>query len=87
MWKVQVVILFLNTLVFSNPWGTYDQHYGYPGGGYYEQRQQSCEAARRACETSCEAMRDSCWGKSIYVDPDCEMNYSSCMLRCIDVCY
>lgn len=87
MRKVSVLVLLLSPLVFGGPWGTYDQPYGYPGGGYYEQQQQSCELARRSCEASCESMRESCWGKSIYVDPSCDMDYSSCMVRCINVCY
>ena len=88
MRKVSVLVLFLSILVFGGPWETYDdQPYGYPNSGYYKQHQQSCEVARRVCEASCESMRESCWRKDIYVDPDCEMDYSSCMLRCLNVCY
>ncbi len=87
MRKVLALVSLLSTLVFGGPWGTYGQPYGYPGSDYYEQQQQSCESARRACEASCESMREACWGKSISPNPDCDMDYSSCMLRCTSVCY
>jgi len=88
MKKVLLGGLFLAPLAFSNPWGTYNQPYGYSGESYYD-HQSSCEMARRSCEASCEALRDSC-DNTVILDQryvDCTFNYQNCLNRCSSICY